>query len=126
MKCLRLFFVLHEKGLNVSVLSFDGQFAKEAFRGEDLRPLTIVQLMKDVWKESVGLSKSVLQDKMFSTNMVSAQTLEELKNQIEVIGPTKYEDENIINGPIFFGKKLECNNISMSKSTFAMLKKKKK
>ena len=43
---------MRQKGLRIPVTSFDGQFSKEALRGPNMESLTILQLMKDVWKKS--------------------------------------------------------------------------
>ena len=48
----------HRKGLHVPAVSFDGQWHNIAVRSVQNKPLTILQLQKDVWKESERIQKT--------------------------------------------------------------------
>ncbi|CAH1779699.1 unnamed protein product, partial [Owenia fusiformis] len=51
---------LQEKQIKVPCLSFDGQWAKIANRSKDGKPLTLLQLQKDVWATTKKMTKEEL------------------------------------------------------------------
>ncbi|XP_013399595.1 uncharacterized protein LOC106165781 [Lingula anatina] len=54
---------LHQEGLHVPIVSFDGAFMKLLNRDENNHPMTLVQLQKDFWHEVKSLSKaSIIRD----------------------------------------------------------------
>ena len=48
----------NRKGLHVPAVSFDGQWHNMAVRSLQKKPLTMLQLQKDVWRESEKTQKS--------------------------------------------------------------------
>lgn len=49
---------LYEQKVRVACTSFDGQFIQMVVRGLDDKPHTVMQLQKDVWKDSVRTQKA--------------------------------------------------------------------
>ncbi|XP_071137033.1 uncharacterized protein [Mytilus edulis] len=68
-------------GLYTPVVSFDGQWSQLAVRSSNGHPLTILQLQKDVFRESKKMSKSEIVRSIKNTNIVKAKSLNELIEQ---------------------------------------------
>ncbi|VDI60616.1 Hypothetical predicted protein [Mytilus galloprovincialis] len=68
-------------GLYTPVVSFDGQWSQLAVRSSNGYPLTILQLQKDVFRESKKMSKSEIVRSIKNTNIVKAKSLNELIEQ---------------------------------------------
>ena len=60
-----------KRKLHVPVISFDGQFYKIAVRSKTGKPLTLLQLQKDVWQESKKMTKAQQINYMMQANEVS-------------------------------------------------------
>jgi hypothetical protein len=50
----------HNSGIHIPAVSFDGQWHNIAVRSVDKKPLTVFQLMKDVWYECVKAKKTLV------------------------------------------------------------------
>ncbi|MEW8546432.1 MAG: YqaJ viral recombinase family protein, partial [Candidatus Thiodiazotropha sp.] len=67
----------NKKGLHVPAISFDGQWHNIAVRSCDNKPLTLLQLQKDVWRESERTQKSEIVKMFDSLNKNVNYMLEE-------------------------------------------------
>ncbi|CAG2201472.1 DHDH [Mytilus edulis] len=75
-------------GLYVPVISFDGQWYTIAVRSANNEPLTILQLMKDVYKQARSIKKSDMLKHMKQINLVPKlsnreEVFELIDNQVE-------------------------------------------
>ncbi|MES9902851.1 MAG: hypothetical protein ABW168_09220 [Sedimenticola sp.] len=119
--------VLHacaKQGLYVPICSFDGQWSRIAVRDRNDKPLTVLQLQKDVFHDAKQLSKSELIRKMSNCNIVEAESLDGLLNVADVTwekraNMTTNEIENYIEVK---GKKGE-SVYKISKQTHELIKK---
>ena len=57
-----------EAGLHIPAISFDGQWHNVAVRGIDNQPMTLLQLQKDVWRETEKMQKSTIVQKFTQLN----------------------------------------------------------
>ena len=57
-----------EAGLHIPAISFDGQCHNVAVRGIDNQPMTLLQLQKDVWRETEKMQKSTIVQKLAQLN----------------------------------------------------------
>ncbi|CAG2226539.1 unnamed protein product [Mytilus edulis] len=112
-------------GLYVPVISFDGQWYTIAVRSANNEPLTILQLMKDVYKQARSIKKSDMLKHMKQINLVP-----KLSNREEVFEliDNQVEDKiTILNGkelktPIYtLWKKKETPYLLHTSSTVAAL-----
>ena len=96
--------VCYENGMYCPVVSFDGQWYLIAIRDNNDRPLTVLQLQKDVFQEAKNQSKSALTKHMFNTNVVEVSDLEELRRVVDL--GYSIDSHGKICGPITAGKSL--------------------
>ena len=61
------------RGLYTPIVSFDGQWSTLAMRSTTGKPLTILQLQKDVWRESKATNKSAILKHIFELNVVKSE-----------------------------------------------------
>lgn len=61
----------HASGLHVPVISFDGQWARIAMRDKDGKPLTILQLQKDVQTEARKMTKPEQTKRLMDANRIT-------------------------------------------------------
>ena len=57
-----------EAGLHIPAISFDGQWHNVAVRGIDNKPMTLLQLQKDVWRDTEKMQKSAIIQKFVELN----------------------------------------------------------
>ena len=57
-----------EAGLHIPAISFDGQWHNVAVRGIDNKPMTLLQLQKDVWRDTEKMQKSAIVKRFVELN----------------------------------------------------------
>ena len=67
------------RGLYVPVCSFDGQWCRLVIRDKESKPLTVLQLQKDVFSEAKKLSKAEIVKKISECNVIKVENVEQLQ-----------------------------------------------
>ena len=103
----------NERGLNVLVQCFDGAFAKLAVRGEDGKPLTMLQLSKDVWSSACSLTKqSIVRCISEHGKVDDIHTIDDAKNVMDIsVDEIDRGGVKIYGGPISVGKSHKATNV---------------
>ena len=74
----------YKGGLYVPVVSSDGQWFKLAVRSSKEEPLTLLQLMKDVYKSAKSMKKSDILKPFKETNLVKVESQNEVFHNAEI------------------------------------------
>ena len=111
-------------GLYCPVVSFDGQWYKLAVRSEKDEPLTLLQLMKDVYKAAKVMKKSEIIKQFKQLNSVQVKSQEEAFSMID--HSVRISENGEFIGPIdVWKKKYTPYLLQTSANVKALLQKKK-
>lgn len=83
-----------KRGLYTPVCSFDGQWSRIAVRDRHNRPLTVLQLQKDVFRECRKLSKPEIIRLMSSRNMIKSSEIKTQEDFSRLIGCSNQDKPN--------------------------------
>ncbi|XP_071133796.1 uncharacterized protein [Mytilus edulis] len=73
----------HEKKINVVASCFDGQWAKLSTRDKNDKPLTIMQLQRDVYSEASKLTRDAIVKKLLSESILPAEQIFSITEKTE-------------------------------------------
>ncbi|VDI01697.1 Hypothetical predicted protein [Mytilus galloprovincialis] len=91
----------YHRGLYIPVVSFDGQWNNVAIRDNNGKPLTILQLQKDVFNQAKRETKSAILNMISRSNIVKVNDMETAKQQIDI--SYNKDDAGYITSPIYVG-----------------------
>ena len=104
----------HEQ-LHVPVVSFDGQLIKIALRDSNGRPLTILQLQKDVWKSTKAMKKCDQIAVILTRNHIDhVENISQL-SEVAEIDVRVAEDNTKISSPIYVGGVIDKTKRALKK-----------
>ena len=115
--------VLHEcytRGLYVPVISFDGQWYNIAIRDRHGKPLTMLQLQKDVYSEAKVESKQALLARLYQSNVVHVSDFQTLKDEVKL--DYFLDSNNKYKAPISVGRALYKTVFTPSSSIANLIK----
>ncbi|MEW8545287.1 MAG: hypothetical protein AB2693_17330 [Candidatus Thiodiazotropha sp.] len=115
--------VLHEcyiRDLYVPVVSFDGQWYSLAIRDSHGKPLTLLQLQKDVYTEAKHKSKNDLVKSMLDANKLNVTEFHDVIEKAEI--SYTIDDNGKINCPIEFGKLINGDVYSPSQHIVRLIR----
>ena len=110
----------YKGGLYIPVVSSDGQWFKLAVRSSKEEPLTLLQLMKDVYKSAKSMKKSDILKSFKETNLVTVESQNEVFHNAEICVDVSSDGQYC--GPIHvWRKKLTPYLLQTSTTVKAML-----
>ena len=92
----------YERGIYTPVVSFDGQWFSLAIRDSSGRPLTMLQLQKDVYAEAKRKSKNDIIKSMLNANKLNASEFHDVIEKVDI--SYSIDDNWKINCPVEVGK----------------------
>ena len=110
----------YKGGLYVPVVSSDGQWFKIAVRSSNGEPLTLLQLMKDVYKSAKSMKKSDILKSFKEINLVKVESQNEVFDNIDIRVDVSSDGQYC--GPIYvWRRKLTPYLLQTSATVKAML-----
>ena len=78
-------YALFLRGIYVPVVSYDGQWAKLAFQAPDGKPLTILELQRQVYNDVKARSVAAVTNSILDTNVVKVDTVADLFEKVDLV-----------------------------------------